>query len=515
MFGSKAHYVSGLTLFLLSLNVTAAMSSELQASAEVLSNIEILLEKKSCPQCDLSGAELNRFDLTGANLEGADLTGAKLYLANLSGANLRHANLQEAQFGGADLGGADLRGANLTGASFAGAYMSGTLLEGEMVKTTPYAADDISDIEQNVYIDDTSKAKMIPKTEKATILVDEDEPKNIPPAIATEESSNIVKVDAVEGESPASVTNEVGYEEVTQNQNISANPNKEEQKMVTDAVIILDEKSKQKVAPAASDTDNNSNSHAKELNSVAEAKLQPVPEDETDNEVIQKKNVAPDSKTLPAINSVQIKNENATATEATSIKIGEVKEQEVETDLESVTIESEIVEENKIVKEKPEQSEEEVVEIEKELSKTIEEEPVTESVEIVNDVMAAIPETVPSDEVLQNLERLLDTKKCYGCNLVGVDLTGEDLESADLEAADLTDAVLVKADLEDANLKQANLTNADLTGADLDAADFYKANLTNANLSDATVEGAMFDDTVMAGVKGYQQEILMIGPVPE
>ena len=34
--------------------------------------------KKSCRECDLSGANLSGADLSGANLEGADLTGARL-----------------------------------------------------------------------------------------------------------------------------------------------------------------------------------------------------------------------------------------------------------------------------------------------------------------------------------------------------------------------------------------------------------------------------------------------------
>ncbi len=470
----------------------------------MLLNVEILLDKNSCPQCNLSGAELNRFDLSGANLEGADLTRAKMYLANLSGANLRRANLQEAQFGGADLGGADLRGANLTGTSFAGAYMSGTLLEGKMVETTPYAADDISDVEQKVYVDDTEKPKRNPQTEDLTIL--DEEKKEIAP---------VPELVAVEGNDPEPMVQDGGYGEVEQNQDTVSDTGEVEQEFTvadktepksnpqTDKVTILDDEKKQKTDAATLVTEENNEVTA--LASEAE-NLPPVLQDETYKEVVQNKSVAPDSKMLPAINTVRIMNESVTATEPTRIMIGDVKEQDVESELESVQ------EENMVVEDNSEQLEVEKGTTETVAEEIVAEETVVENVEIVNEVIAALEAPVLSEEILRNLERLLDDNKCYGCNLVGVNLTGENLDSADLEGANLTDAVLVDADLEDANLKQANLTNVDLTGAELTGADLYKANLTKANLSGATFEGTMVDDAIMTDVKGYQQNMLMMAP---
>lgn len=426
MFASKIYSVTGLAFLALNLIVTPGIGGEFQSSTVVLSNVKILLEKKSCPQCDLSGAELNRFDLSGANLEGADLTRAKMYLTNLSDANLRGADLQEAQFGGADLGGADLRGANLAGTSFAGAYMNGTLLEGEMVETTPYAADDISDVKQKVYIEDTAKSKSSSQPDTLVINI-EDNKQKIADEKAITEENNVEKELMVEDDYQAA---------------------------------------------------------------IAQVKVK--------EEVVQKKSVIPESKTLPAINNVLIKNEDATATSATSITVRAVKELDAEGESESAK------EENVIAEEKDE--------IEKVFSKTVVEEPETRNVQSVEKAIAA---PVLSEEVLMNLERLLDENKCYGCNLVGVNISGKNLDSADLEGADLTDAVLVGTDLEDANLKQVNLTNADLTGANLTAADMYKANLTNTNLSNAKLEGTLFDDAIMTNVKGYQQNMLLMGPVDE
>jgi len=58
-----------------------------------------------CPNCDLSGADLQKADLRNANLKSADLTGA-----NLSGANLHRADLTGANLSNTDLSGATLRG---------------------------------------------------------------------------------------------------------------------------------------------------------------------------------------------------------------------------------------------------------------------------------------------------------------------------------------------------------------------------------------------------------------------
>lgn len=155
MFVSKADCFSVLAFFALSLVGSPLFGEQLSSSTQVLTNIDFLKENKSCPKCDLRGANLNRLDLSGADLEGADLSQAKMYLTNFSGANLKNTNLQEAEFGGADLAEADLRGANLTATSFAGAYMKGIKLDGEMVSSTPYAAEEISDMQEDVYVVDT------------------------------------------------------------------------------------------------------------------------------------------------------------------------------------------------------------------------------------------------------------------------------------------------------------------------------------------------------------------------
>jgi uncharacterized protein YjbI with pentapeptide repeats len=88
------------------------------------------LTEANLERADLTGADLFKADLTGANLFTADLTGAKLPGAYLIGANLIGADLTEANLERADLTGANLTGANLTGADLTGANLTGADLTG-------------------------------------------------------------------------------------------------------------------------------------------------------------------------------------------------------------------------------------------------------------------------------------------------------------------------------------------------------------------------------------------------
>ena len=80
---------------------------------------EILLSTKSCPHCDLRGA-----NLTNANLTNANLFRATLDVANLTNANLTNADLYYVNLFYANLTGANLTGANLTNATLVGANLT-------------------------------------------------------------------------------------------------------------------------------------------------------------------------------------------------------------------------------------------------------------------------------------------------------------------------------------------------------------------------------------------------------
>jgi uncharacterized protein YjbI with pentapeptide repeats len=107
-------------------------------------------------------------------------------------------------------------------------------------------------------------------------------------------------------------------------------------------------------------------------------------------------------------------------------------------------------------------------------------------------------------DIEKNKLRLLETKKCYGCNLAGVDLSGKNLSGADLEGANLAGSNLAEANLENANLKAAILVRADLRNAKLQNADFYKADLSRADLSGAKLEGALLEDAQVTDTMGYK-----------
>jgi uncharacterized protein YjbI with pentapeptide repeats len=81
-----------------------------------------------------------------------------------------------------------------------------------------------------------------------------------------------------------------------------------------------------------------------------------------------------------------------------------------------------------------------------------------------------------------DLQRLKQTGKCRGCNLVGADLRSVNLRNAELEDANLETANLSGANLKDADFDRANLKYANFKGALIDNTDFSEANLQGAML---------------------------------
>lgn len=96
--------------------------------------------------------------------------------------------------------------------------------------------------------------------------------------------------------------------------------------------------------------------------------------------------------------------------------------------------------------------------------------------------------------VKPKIRRLLEEKKCVGC-----DLSGENLAEANLDDADLEGANLKGADLRGAVLTDSNLTGADLSGTNLKNADLRGAVLKNAVLSEANLELALLEDADLEG----------------
>jgi len=114
------------------------------------------------------------------------------------------------------------------------------------------------------------------------------------------------------------------------------------------------------------------------------------------------------------------------------------------------------------------------------------------------------------------LNRLLSTKECVGCNLVGVDLTGAHLVGVDLRNANLQGAILVNANLEGADLSGANLQSANFTAAFVSGTNFSNANLTKVNFSqakliDSEVAGAILQDINLTDAEVFNTAISIGG----
>jgi tetratricopeptide (TPR) repeat protein len=92
---------------------------------------------------------------------------------------------------------------------------------------------------------------------------------------------------------------------------------------------------------------------------------------------------------------------------------------------------------------------------------------------------------------LDDLMRLLQTKRCPGCRL----------QDADLVHADLRDADLGGASLQRANLGEARLDGARLAGADLSFTSLQGASLRGADLRGAKLEGTDLRRSDLSGVR--------------
>lgn len=498
-----------MTLFSLPLLASQMLAAELSPTAEVQKNIIVLTSTKSCRNCDLSSANLNRLDLSGANLEGANLSRSTLALTNLSGANLQNADLREAVFSGSDLAKTDMRGADLTGASFVGAYMVGTLMDGEMLSTTPYAKDDISDVEESIYVEDTVKSKKPQMTDEMTIGSRRDF-EETPPAVPAENIKKKISQDPPKAVSVKDV--QLVAEKISEERHPVKSAAAPDAKVapalhkvrLNDDVVVPD------TLPELNETkkEHSSNVVPEEVLVEKEVSIADVKVDEAfeqDSVVIEsikdpspvksERNVEP-----PVEDEVVV--ENILTEEEPELAI-EIQETPDDTEA-AATAASEVIKKEII---QP-VTEPETITV---MASTDNADVVAEeSAGVLQTVLSMFSSTEHSTEVLKNAAILLETNQCYGCNLQGVNLSGENLDGADLEGADLSNAILKDVDFEEANLKGANLSGADLTGADLSEADLYRADFTGANLSNANLEKALLDDVIFTDATGYNSSSVLL-----
>ena len=107
---------------------------------------------------------------------------------------------------------------------------------------------------------------------------------------------------------------------------------------------------------------------------------------------------------------------------------------------------------------------------------------------------AAVPSGTPIQEPANpNVQKLLTTRECRGCDFTGTEIINKDLRGVDLSNASFEGGSLYASDLTGANLTGVNFRNAvlrrtDLKDATLAGTDFSDADLSfarNANLQAA------------------------------
>ncbi|MEM7770130.1 MAG: pentapeptide repeat-containing protein [Cyanobacteria bacterium P01_E01_bin.6] len=115
-------------------------------------------------------------------------------------------------------------------------------------------------------------------------------------------------------------------------------------------------------------------------------------------------------------------------------------------------------------------------------------------------------------EDLVQLQRLLSTRTCEGCNLSRAGLVYANLSDANLQGANLRQANLSQADLSGTDLSNANLAGAvlyaaNLAGANLRGADLRGADLRGAFVQGADLEGALLEGAFIMGAFGLPDTI--------
>jgi len=435
--------------------VCALLAGSLVFGASVLSyagtvegNREQLLKTRSCPSCNLAGVNLNRAELAGADLQGADLTNARFLLANLAGANLQKARLRGARFGGADLAGADLRGADIEVSALNGAYYEGAAFDpaiaaalGQGGKASAGPAKDAVETGQPATPADPPAAV---KTKAEPVPAPKTEPV---PAPVTREAVEPSHQDFADSAAAATGTAPMA-------------PVREE-------AIAKEPEASGAARPVVEET------------AGGDDQAVPLPAAEAAG------GEAPPVKTAASMGAIEID--------------ASPPEPEVPASTEAPRQEEAIVEEQqgKVV--------EPVAQVE--LTGVA-----AADTAVVQEETAAQPAAaedtpaVPADkEKLDRLATLLNTKRCFGCDLSGLDLSDMRLGKADLEGADLSDCNLAGADLAGANLKGAKLRRAKLNKAGMKAADLYRADLTGADLTDADMDKALTDDAVFTDAIGRSE----------
>jgi Pentapeptide repeats (8 copies) len=113
--------------------------------------------------------------------------------------------------------------------------------------------------------------------------------------------------------------------------------------------------------------------------------------------------------------------------------------------------------------------------------------------------LVTVPAWSAKADSAKDLQKLLTTNRCEGCDLSGANLIGIDLSNAQLQGAKLNAANLSGADLSGANLSKVSAVGTSLMGANLRKATLVKASLIYANLAKAQLNDAILQGTDLQG----------------
>jgi uncharacterized protein YjbI with pentapeptide repeats len=490
-------------------------------NAEIEAAIDTLISTNACVGCDLAGADLNRLDLTGADLSNADLRDARFFLADLTDVNFSRAILHGAQFGGADLSNADFSGADLRGALFAGAYMVGSKMDGAIVQAP---LDEDSSATETVYVPDESTSKSVVTQDDVAIE----------PDTGSVDMVDSQAVQEVAGSGPATLL-------ATRHE-----PAKKEPAPLTTAMISEIPEKASMAPPAGKEgerlvdlAETSADSVRTDLDKQDESQESPglfarfaglfsSDENEKQQETAQTEPAADGQSGDPqplstvteetvAATEAQVPGRKAETPSPTTPAPAAVRGDQKDTGSGSSMVagaDNQTASSEPPVEPSPPAAPEVEVQRSTPAGQFTENELTTEpSQEIVisEEVVTTVSEAEalvflePDMEAIRlgNRETLLDTDRCYGCDLRGVDLSGKRLGKADLEGADLSGATLRGTNFSRANLKGVLFRGADARGAKFQKADLYKADFTGANLSDADFEDAEVDGAVFTGAAGY------------
>jgi uncharacterized protein YjbI with pentapeptide repeats len=475
------------------------------ASAAARENLQILLETRTCQNCDLSGLDLNRLDLSDVDLQGADLSLSSCKLTNLSGANLSKAKLNGVAFDGADLGEADLRGADLRGARLDSAYLEGVKTSGKIIEQEELDNDGNVLGSRDVVKEDIAKSKRRPVAGQADLT-----PSHLDSGVPALQSSQVKSTqdmaqtgEAVPVKSPivapvAAIV--VAPEEKKikmpfsqeEPEVVSAKPLliraiQKKVKVFSDGVdlsesgkltIHAEKKKKFAEIPAGSD-DSTESSQKMSQDNTSELSVAPVNSPPVNSPVAFTGSAAPKAKSLRAVREVPEVKDVAAEKETVKTAVPLIQQRT-----------------NSVKEMTASPAAQKVLAL-------------PEGVEAVEKADKA--ENLPGSDKLSSkkkaqLEMLKHDNKCYACDLAGIDFSGENLENVDLEGADLSGCDFSKANLEGANLKAVNLRGASLRDANLRGVDFYKADLAGADLSGSKVKDASFDGASLQGTLGLKKK---------